>query len=148
MKKKPAKKMKVGQSLTDKQLLRLAGPIETKLPKLPENPKQVRAENIARHLTKYLEHNAADHDLRLALLNSTRDENSCPQGLLNYAYSLVQLAQVVLENAQYASAWEDRQNQIYKGTEDETLSMLPFIMDFDKALQKARDEVAGSVPLE
>jgi hypothetical protein len=107
-----------------------------------------KADKIATRLAKYLDGHCADHELRLAVLNATRDENSCPQGLLNMAWSLVELAQVVLENAEYAAKYEDEVNAKFKGTDEEVLSLLPFIKEFDKALQTARDEVAGSVPLE
>ena len=97
---------------------------------------------------KYLNYQATDQTIRLAFLNASRDSNSCPQGLLNLAYNLVQLAQVVLENAEYAAKHEDEVNKEFAGTDDETLSLRPFIKDFDTALQKAVDNVAGNVPLE
>lgn len=107
-----------------------------------------KADMIAINLAEYLNQNNADYDLRLAVLNATRDEQSCPQGLLNTAWSLVCLAQIVLENAEYAARFEDKANAKFRGTDEEVLSLLPFIKDFDKALQCACDEVAGSVPLE
>jgi hypothetical protein len=107
-----------------------------------------KADKIATSLAKYLNGHCADHELRLAVLNATRDENSCPQGLLNMAWSLVELAQVVLENAEHAAKYEDKLNAKFKGTDEESPPFLPFIKEFDKALQTARDDVAGSVPLE
>jgi hypothetical protein len=97
---------------------------------------------------KYLNHQATDQTIRLAFLNASRDSNSCPQGLLNLAYNLVELAQVILENAEYAAKYEDEQNRQYVGTDDETEPLLPYVKEFNQALQKAVDDVAGSVPLE
>ena len=106
-----------------------------------------KVDSIAINLARHLEHNGADHSIRLAFLNATRDEQSCPQGLLNTAWNLVYLAQVILENAEYAAQFEDKANAELKGTDEEVQSLRPFIKDFDKALQSARDEVAGNVPL-
>lgn len=106
-----------------------------------------KVDTIAENLARHLEVEGADHSIRLAFLNATRDQQSCPQGLLNIAWNLVYLAQIVLENAEYAAQYEDNVNAKYKGTDEEVLSLLPFIKDFDKALQSARDEVAGNVPL-
>jgi len=101
----------------------------------------------AERLMKYLNHQATDETVRQAFLNASRDSNSCPQGLLNLAYNLVELAQVILENAEYAAKYEDEQNRQYVGTDDETESLLPHIKEFDQALQKAVDDVAGNVPM-
>jgi hypothetical protein len=96
---------------------------------------------------KYLNHQATDESVRLAFLNASRDSNSCPQGLLNLAYNLVELAQVILESAEYAAKHEDEQDRQYVGTDDEVQSLLPHIKTFDQALQKAIDDVAGNVPM-
>lgn len=96
---------------------------------------------------KYLNHQATDETVRLAFLNASRDSNSCPQGLLNLAYNLVELAQVILENAEYAAKFEDEQNRQYADTDEEVPSLLPHIKKFDQALQKAVDDVAGNVPM-
>lgn len=96
---------------------------------------------------KYLNHQATDETVRLAFLNASRDSNSCPQGLLNLAYNLVELAQVILENAEYAAKHEDEQHRQFEGTDDEVQSLLPHIKKFDQALQKAVDDVAGNVPM-
>ena len=101
----------------------------------------------AERLMKYLNHQATDQTVRLAFLNASRDSNSCPQGLLNLAFNLVQLAQVVLENAEYAAKHEDEQNKEYVGTDDEVLSLLPHVKKFDQALQNAIDDVDGNVPM-
>ena len=100
-------------------------------------------------LAHIINHSQTIGDYLQSIVDASRNETTCPQGLLSMAWGLLNMADAVLYNAEHAAKYEDEANKRpLKEEQEDTASLTPYIRKYRHRLGSLVRDISSAVPVE